>query len=149
MEPPSQERWIHAQGPDDAARRAELCGAAHREALSREQRWLISRSSWAGLVRPDGPPSGCLEGGVQTLSSRTYVRIITRRGRRRKEIARFSEWLGQEPARLGLTLLFALLLLTFRTVGALISSRDAGEIGPETMRRIERGLGLEESRIGG
>ncbi|HEX5974441.1 MAG TPA: Na+/H+ antiporter [Rubrobacteraceae bacterium] len=32
---------------------------------------------------------------------------------------------------------------------ALLSSRDAGEIGPEAMRRIERDLDLEESRIGG
>jgi Na+/H+ antiporter len=32
---------------------------------------------------------------------------------------------------------------------ALLSSRDAGEIGPEVMRRIERDLDLEESRIGG
>jgi CPA1 family monovalent cation:H+ antiporter len=32
---------------------------------------------------------------------------------------------------------------------ALVSSRDAGEIGPEAMRRIERDLDLEESRIGG
>jgi NhaP-type Na+/H+ or K+/H+ antiporter len=32
---------------------------------------------------------------------------------------------------------------------ALLSSRDAGEIGPEAIRRIERDLDLEESRIGG
>ena len=33
--------------------------------------------------------------------------------------------------------------------GAIIRMRDAGEISPETMRRIERDLDLEESRIGG
>jgi Na+/H+ antiporter len=32
---------------------------------------------------------------------------------------------------------------------AIIRMRDAGEISPETMRRIERDLDLEESRIGG
>ncbi len=32
---------------------------------------------------------------------------------------------------------------------AVLSSRDGGEISPETMRRIERDLDLEESRIGG
>jgi CPA1 family monovalent cation:H+ antiporter len=33
--------------------------------------------------------------------------------------------------------------------GAVLSMRDRGEITPETMRRIERDLDLEESRIGG
>jgi CPA1 family monovalent cation:H+ antiporter len=32
---------------------------------------------------------------------------------------------------------------------AIIHMRDSGEISPETMRRIERDLDLEESRIGG
>ncbi|MDQ3318585.1 MAG: hypothetical protein M3522_14790, partial [Actinomycetota bacterium] len=32
---------------------------------------------------------------------------------------------------------------------AIIHMRDGGEISPETMRRIERDLDLEESRIGG
>jgi CPA1 family monovalent cation:H+ antiporter len=32
---------------------------------------------------------------------------------------------------------------------AIIRMRDGGEISPETMRRIERDLDLEESRIGG
>jgi CPA1 family monovalent cation:H+ antiporter len=32
---------------------------------------------------------------------------------------------------------------------AVIRMRDGGEISPETMRRIERDLDLEESRIGG
>ena len=32
---------------------------------------------------------------------------------------------------------------------ALLPSRDSGEIVPEAMRRIERDLDLEESRIGG
>lgn len=33
--------------------------------------------------------------------------------------------------------------------GAIIRMRDGGEISPETMRRVERDLDLEESRIGG
>jgi CPA1 family monovalent cation:H+ antiporter len=32
---------------------------------------------------------------------------------------------------------------------ALLALRDRGEISPEVMRRIERDLDLEESRIGG
>ena len=32
---------------------------------------------------------------------------------------------------------------------AIISLRDRGEISPEVMRRIQRDLDLEESRIGG
>jgi hypothetical protein len=32
---------------------------------------------------------------------------------------------------------------------ALLSLRDAGEISPEVMRRIERDLDLQESRFGG
>jgi CPA1 family monovalent cation:H+ antiporter len=32
---------------------------------------------------------------------------------------------------------------------AVLSLRDGGEISPETMRRIEHDLDLEESRIGG
>jgi hypothetical protein len=32
---------------------------------------------------------------------------------------------------------------------AIVSLRDRGEISPEVMRRIERDLDLEESRIGG
>jgi hypothetical protein len=32
---------------------------------------------------------------------------------------------------------------------AVVSMRDRGEISPETMRRIERDLDLEEARIGG
>jgi hypothetical protein len=32
---------------------------------------------------------------------------------------------------------------------AIVSSRDEGVISPEVMRRIERDLDLEESRIGG
>jgi hypothetical protein len=32
---------------------------------------------------------------------------------------------------------------------AILSLRDRGEISPEVMRRIERDLDLEESRIGG
>ena len=32
---------------------------------------------------------------------------------------------------------------------AILSLRDSGDISPEVMRRIERDLDLEESRIGG